>query len=338
MHELAERGYPAVSFETVARRAGVHKTTLYRRWTRPEGLLLEAALEFSGNSVPLPDSGSLRDDLLLLARHMAESLNSPGPQAMLRAVVTEAKHNPELADVARSTVAFERDIIDSYEQLMEATTPDFTPIYARLGQQESFPAGAVLDTDEQRWALERYIRSGGGYVGIHAAADTEYEWPFYGRLVGAYFHSHPIQQFAEFDNEAQDHPATAHLNDRFSVFDEFYSFQGNPRDDVRVLLTIDEDTYLPDPNTTNIPLNGDGTINEEFIPGESGYMGDHPMSWCHDALGGTAFYTALGHESHLYDQDWYRRHLLGGILVATRQMSADCAPRARMSAASSREE
>jgi AcrR family transcriptional regulator len=101
MHELAERGYPAVSFETVAKRAGVHKTTLYRRWTRPEGLLLEAALEFSGNSVPLPDTGSLRDDLLLLARHMAESLNSPGPQAMLRAVVTEAKHNPELADVAR---------------------------------------------------------------------------------------------------------------------------------------------------------------------------------------------------------------------------------------------
>jgi AcrR family transcriptional regulator len=102
MQELAEVGYPGVSFETVAKRAGVHKTTLYRRWARPEGLLLEAALEFSGNGVPLPDTGSLRDDLLLLARHTTESLDSPAPQAVLRAVVTEAKHNPELADVART--------------------------------------------------------------------------------------------------------------------------------------------------------------------------------------------------------------------------------------------
>ena len=102
MQELADVGYPALSFETVAKRAGVHKTTLYRRWGKPEGLLLEAALEFSGNGVPLPDTGSLRDDLLLLARNVAESLNSPAPQAMLRAVVTEAKHNPELAGVART--------------------------------------------------------------------------------------------------------------------------------------------------------------------------------------------------------------------------------------------
>jgi AcrR family transcriptional regulator len=102
MQELVEVGYPAVSFETVAKRAGVHKTTLYRRWARPEGLLLEAALEFSGNGVPVPDTGSLRDDLLLVARHMAESLDSPAPQAMLRAVVTEAKRHPELAGVARA--------------------------------------------------------------------------------------------------------------------------------------------------------------------------------------------------------------------------------------------
>lgn len=102
IQELAEVGYPAVSFESVAKRAGVHKTTLYRRWTRPEGLLLEAALEYSGNGVSVPDTGSLKDDLLLVARHVAESLESPAPQAMLRAVVTEAKHNPELADVART--------------------------------------------------------------------------------------------------------------------------------------------------------------------------------------------------------------------------------------------
>lgn len=185
--------------------------------------------------------------------------------------------------------------------------------------------GTVLDTRTQRSALESYIRAGGGYVGIHSAADTEYEWPFYGRLVGAYFNCHPVQQAAFFDNEGPEHPATAHLAERFTVVDEFYSFRTNPRPDVDVLLTIDESTYLPDPNTTNLPLNADGEYNETWFPGETGYMsgergvpGDHPMSWTHRNLGGTSFYTALGHENYLYDQEWFQQHLLGGILSAAR--------------------
>ncbi|MGI8460239.1 MAG: ThuA domain-containing protein [Solirubrobacterales bacterium] len=180
--------------------------------------------------------------------------------------------------------------------------------------------GTVLE-DPQRRAFMKYVRRGGGYVGIHSAADTEYEWPFYGRLVGAYFLSHPLQQTATFTNEAVDHPATAHIEPRFTTLDEFYSFRTNPRADVRVLLSIDESTYSPDPNTTDLP---GGTPT-------SGVMGDHPMSWCHDnidgrrgAPGGRAFYTALGHENYLYELEWYRRHLLGGILTAARQVEADC--------------
>lgn len=180
--------------------------------------------------------------------------------------------------------------------------------------------GTVLDTVEQRRAFEQYVRAGGGYVGIHSASDTEYDWPFYGDLVGAYFKCHPVQQLGSFDNEAPDHPATAHLADRFSVFDEFYSFRSNPRDDVRVLLSIDESTYLADPNTTHLPSE-DNPLGG-LTGGETGYMGDHPMSWVHNRLGGTAFYTALGHEHYLYGLDWFRQHLLGGVLVATRQMRA----------------
>lgn len=178
--------------------------------------------------------------------------------------------------------------------------------------------GTVLEGEQKR-ALRRYVGRGGGYVGIHSASDTEHEWPFYGRLVGAYFKSHPIQQSAEFVKEAPRQPATAHLAERFTVFDEFYSFKANPRPDVRVLLTIDEDTYSPDPNTTQLP---GGTP-------ASGYMGDHPMSWCHDNIGGRSFYTALGHENYLYELDWFRRHLLGGILTATKQAKARCRPPAR---------
>lgn len=101
MQELADVGYAAVGFEAVARRAGVHKTTLYRRWASREALLLEAALEFSADGVSVPDTGSLRDDLLLLARQVDENLRSPAPHAMLRAVITQAHHNPDLVEAAR---------------------------------------------------------------------------------------------------------------------------------------------------------------------------------------------------------------------------------------------
>lgn len=190
--------------------------------------------------------------------------------------------------------------------------------------------GTVLGTAGQKSAFERYVRGGGGFV-------------------GAYFRSHPVQQVGFFDNEAPDHPATKHLDARFGTFDEFYSFGHNPRPDVRVLLSIDESTYLPDPNTTNIPCGSDCGPESpadcapkpigEWVPGETGYMsgqrgvpGDHPMSWCHDKFRGRAFYTALGHESYLYGQDWYRQHLAYGILTATRQVDADCGLRSPVDA------
>lgn len=176
--------------------------------------------------------------------------------------------------------------------------------------------GTVLDEPQKR-AFMRYVRRGGGYVGVHSASDTEYDWPFYGRLVGAYFANHPLQQTATFTNEAPRNPATRHLDGQFSVFDEFYSFKTNPRPRVRVLLTIDESSYSPDPNTSNLPGNTPAT----------GYMGDHPMSWCHDTYRGRSFYTALGHEAYLYDEEWFREHLLGGILTAVRQARAKCTPR-----------
>lgn len=181
--------------------------------------------------------------------------------------------------------------------------------------------GEILDDAQQR-AMERFVAAGGGFVGVHSAADTEYEWPFYARLIGAYFRNHPIQQLGVFVNEAPDHPSTAHLPERWLIFDEFYSFRASPREQVRVLLSIDESTYLQDPNTSNLP-----TPEGEFQEGETGTMGDHPMSWCHDNLGGRAWYTELGHSEYLYVLPDYLQHLAQGILTAARRVEADCATR-----------
>jgi uncharacterized protein len=187
--------------------------------------------------------------------------------------------------------------------------------------------GTVVE-DEGKAAFERYVRGGGAWVGVHSAADTEYDWPFYEELLaGAYFLSHPVQQPGVLQNEAPDHPSTAHLPERWQIpFEEFYSFQQSPRPHVRVLLNIDESTYSQDPNTSHLP---DEETFPSFPEGETGVMGeDHPMSWCHEIDDGHAWYTALGHEGYLYRTPDFRAHLLGGILTATGRLEADCAPRA----------
>jgi len=177
----------------------------------------------------------------------------------------------------------------------------------------------VLDANQEA-AFESYIRGGGNFVGVHSAADTEHDWPFYGQLVGAYFLAHPVaNQPGELIIEDPDHPSVSHLPNPWALsLEEFYSFQTNPRDNVRVLARIDESSYLQEPNTSCDPS------GPTFPNGYSGVMGDHPMSWCHDSLGGRAWYTALGHEAYLYQQDDYRQHLLNGILTAAKRVAARC--------------
>lgn len=98
---LVESGYSQLSFDALADRAGVHKTTLYRRWGSRENVLLDAALHSAQEAVPLPDTGALRSDLQALAAAIADNLRSPAAEAMLRAVVSEAMAEPTVAQAAR---------------------------------------------------------------------------------------------------------------------------------------------------------------------------------------------------------------------------------------------
>jgi type 1 glutamine amidotransferase len=176
--------------------------------------------------------------------------------------------------------------------------------------------GEVMDA-RGRVALERWVREGGGWVGIHSAADTEYDWGFYGRLLaGARFKCHPLEQSGTIVREAARHRATRHLPRRWDIpLEEFYSFARNPRPRTHVLLGIDESSYLQDPNTSHLPS---PAFPDEYAP-VSGVMGDHPMSWTHRVGEGRSFYTALGHEVNMYLDDLYRAHLLGGILSVARR-------------------
>jgi type 1 glutamine amidotransferase len=152
--------------------------------------------------------------------------------------------------------------------------------------------GDVLDEDQQD-AFQRYIRAGGGFAGVHAASDTEHDWPWYGELVGAFFLSHPAIQRATVHVLDDAHPSTRCVPAAWTRRDEWYDFESRPVAGVRILATVDEDTY------------------------EGAVMGaPHPIAWAHAFEGGRAWYTAMGHTAESYAEPDFLDHLLGGVLWA----------------------
>lgn len=152
-----------------------------------------------------------------------------------------------------------------------------------------------LFNENQRSAFRKYIQSGGGFVGIHSATDTEYDWPWYGDLVGAYFDNHPSRpnvREAVIEVVYSDHLSTRHLSERWVRSDEWYNF-GYINEDVHVLLRLDTDSY-------------EG----------SDHPGNHPIAWYHEFDGGRSFYTGLGHTIESFSEPLFLKHLLGGIQYA----------------------
>ncbi|WPP50206.1 ThuA domain-containing protein [Catalinimonas niigatensis] len=155
--------------------------------------------------------------------------------------------------------------------------------------------GDILN-EEQQSAMEQYIQNGGGYVGIHSAADTEYEWPWYGKLVGAYFDGHPGNpnvREATLHVVDANHPSTKPLPKDWVHSDEWYNYKDINTEQNKDLIMLDETTY------------------------EGGTNGDyHPISWYKDFDGGRAFYTGSGHTDESFTDSMFLQHLMGGLNYA----------------------
>ena len=153
-------------------------------------------------------------------------------------------------------------------------------------------SGDIFNAGEQA-AFQRFVRRGRGFVGIHSATDTEYDWTWYGELVGNYFRRHPVIQPATLKVVDPSHESTRHLPIEWKRTDEWYDFRNDLASDLTVLIRINESTY------------------------RGGRMGaDHPMAWYHDYDGGRAWYTALGHTVETYKEPLFLEHILGGITWA----------------------
>ena len=197
-----------------------------------------------------------------------------------------------------AAIAAVRELGAANGLVIDATEDSDAFTNARLARYDAvvflMTTGDVLDERQQR-AFEGFIRRGGGFVGVHSAADTEYSWAWYGSLVGAYFKSHPQVQRATVRVVNRQHPSTTGLPRTWTRTDEWYNFAHNPRPSVRVLATLDESSYSP---------------------GADAMGADHPIAWRHAYQGGRAWYTAGGHTIASYGDRLFRRHLLGGIRYA----------------------
>ncbi|MFB9056389.1 ThuA domain-containing protein [Mariniflexile ostreae] len=154
------------------------------------------------------------------------------------------------------------------------------------------PSGDIF-SNEQQDAFKTYIQNGGGFVGIHAATTAEYDWPWYGTMIGAYFDDHPKPQPATLNIVNHNHPASSFLENQWYTFDEWYNFKSLSTS-IQVLITIDETSYTGGKHGEN-----------------------HPIAWYHNFEGGRIFYTALGHADASYSDPLFLKHILGGIAYAT---------------------
>ncbi|MGJ8691869.1 MAG: ThuA domain-containing protein [Thalassotalea sp.] len=161
--------------------------------------------------------------------------------------------------------------------------------------------GDILN-EAQQAALEKFIQSGKGFVGIHSAADTEHGWPWYQKLVGRTFITHPKIQTAKLKVENRNFPGIAFMPDEYLWTDEWYQFSDEHIDGLQYLLSVDEDTYDAKVDKKNKNFNGMGNF--------------HPVAWYHNYDGGRSFYTGLGHLDAHYQNTIFLNHLFGGIYWA----------------------
>ena len=148
---------------------------------------------------------------------------------------------------------------------------------------------------EQQNNFEDFINNGGSFMGIHSAADTEYDWPWYGKLVGAYFMDHPEKSNAQIIRVDETHLSSKHLPDTWTRYDEWYNYKSiNP--EIKVILQLDETTYTGGKNGPN-----------------------HPIAWYQEFDGKRMFYTGMGHTKESYSEPDFKNHLLGGILYCLKR-------------------
>ena len=228
---------------------------------------------------------------LLVASAIQSALVIEHPHVLVFSKTTGFRHDsiPNAIEAIKKLGAEHGFIVDATEDAKAFTD-------ANLKQYDliafASTTGTILDADQKK-AMERFVEGGKGWIGIHSAADTEYDWPWYGELVGAWFKSHPPGgQHVKVVVENRGNPSTTGLPNLWVRPDEWYDWRANPRSKVQVLASLDESFYRPE--------------NPQ----------DHPIMWCHWQGKGRSWYCEMGHTKESYTEKPYVDELYGGLMWA----------------------
>jgi type 1 glutamine amidotransferase len=165
-----------------------------------------------------------------------------------------------------------------------------------------YTTGELPMSDDQKQAMLNFVKSGKGFLGFHSATDTFYKWPDYGEMIGGYFDGHPWHQEVSVKVEDARNPATRHLGNSFVVNDEIYQFRNFSRDRVHVLLTLD---------TKSVDM------TKKLVHRTDG---DFALAWCREYGKGRVFYTALGHEPAVWQDERFQKMVIGAMNWVTGQV------------------
>ena len=246
-------------------------------------------------------TGAARLGVFVLAGACASGESTVAPSAV--SPPPAARGNAVRVLMITATAGFRHESIPTARQTvagLSASSGEFTLVLSEDLSTMSAASLSMFDVvvfaltsgelnlaDGQKRALLDFVAGGHGFIGLHSASDTLYEWPDYGRLVGAYFKDHPWTERGDVVVENQAHPATEGLGERFALVEEFYTFRENPRGQVDVLLRLD--------------------------PASVGAAGDYPLAWAHAFGAGRAYYNALGHFSETWTDPRFQRQIVGAI-------------------------
>ncbi len=245
-----------------------------------------------------------------VASEISLALSRVGKQGMLRVLNFQAdngfQHRSQseaLGMVERIGVENDWDVVSSRES-SSLTELDLSSFDVVVFNNNCGNKGPVMTPKEQA-VFQRYIQSGGGFLGIHCAGAIWKEGssfqPWYEGLIGTKLVDHPKVQEARLIVEDRTHLATRHLPAEWIVTDEWHRFGSNPREKVHVLISVDEDSY----------------------EGEKKMKGDHPFVWYHEYDGGRSFFTSLGHTKEIYGNPDFEKLIEGAVLWAAKESELD---------------
>jgi type 1 glutamine amidotransferase len=246
--------------------------------------LILATIGFAFLSRPAPSraANSRKGRLLYLTLSAGYKHSSVAPSRTIVKGIGE-KSGAFETTVAEDVSPFTAENLKNYDAVMFYTT------------------GELPMTDEQKAAFMNFIRSGGGFVGVHSATDTFYMWSDYLNLIGAYFNDHPWHQQVTVDVVDPENPIVKHLGRSFQVNDEIYQMSDFKAETSHVLLQLD-------PSSVDVNKNG---VRRRYY--------NWPLAWTRTVDGGRMFYTALGHEEAVWNDPRYQTLLLNGIKWVMRQ-------------------